>query len=163
MSNWHVEDLPPFLARHITVVGACWIWTAAHNRGGYGVTSVRRKNQLAHRVTYTYLVGPIPDGRQIDHVRSRGCTNTTCVNPSHLEAVEPKVNVARSNGVSAQNARKTHCIRGHPFIPENTVYHQRPDCVERICRECRRLRNSKHYRDAIREQSYPETLQQQEA
>lgn len=46
---------------------------------------------------------------------------TQCVNPIHLEAVTPyENNIGRSASASAINARKTHCVHGHEFTPENT-------------------------------------------
>src|SRR5688572_10483798 len=97
----------------------CWIWKASTS-SGYGDFWVDGKTVKAHRYAYTLLVGPIPEGMELDHVRERGCTMTNCVNPAHLEPVTHTVNVLRGNGACAQNARQTHCVRGHEFTPENT-------------------------------------------
>ena len=40
--------------------GDCWIWIGARQSRGYGSVHVRGRNQLAHRVVYEQLVGPIP-------------------------------------------------------------------------------------------------------
>jgi hypothetical protein len=90
----------------------------------------RRKLLKAHRVTYALVKGPIPAGLQLDHL----CRNTSCVNPNHLEAVTTRENTMRSTGLSALNAKKTHCLRGHEFTPENT-YVKRGDGA-RVCRQC---------------------------
>ena len=87
---------------------------------------------ISHRFAYEYFVGPIPDGMQIHHL----CGNTSCCNPLHLTPVTPRENVMLSNGVTAQNARKTHCKRGHEFTPENIRWMKNG----RACRECERLR-----------------------
>lgn len=108
----------------------CWPWTACDDgRGGYGVFWLRGRNVLAHRVAYMDANGPIPDGLQIDHL----CRNRRCCNPNHLEPVTIRTNVLRGIGVTAENARKTHCIHGHEFTPENTVH--RP-AGGRSCRAC---------------------------
>jgi hypothetical protein len=73
--------------------------------------------------------GPIPDGLHLDHL----CKVRNCVRPSHLEAVTPRENVMRSDGVASLNARKTHCKRGHPFSGRNLYV--RPN-GERACRKC---------------------------
>lgn len=69
----------------------CWIWTAARNRQGYGTVTASRRRWLAHRLAYTWLVGPIPEGMTIEHL----CRQTACVNPGHLEAISLKENIKR--------------------------------------------------------------------
>lgn len=109
----------------------CWEWNACLIRG-YGQVNVgKKKRARAHRVSYLMAIGPIPDGFEIDHL----CRNTKCVNPDHLEAVTPRVNTLRSEGITAKNARKTHCPQGHPYDLANTRI--RADGY-RECRECKR-------------------------
>ena len=96
-------------------LGQCWVWLGATQNCGYGYFGRRVggkcKNTLAHRHSYESFKGPIPAGLTIDHL----CFNKRCVNPSHLEAVPNGVNNARGNSLSARNARKTHCPKGHPY------------------------------------------------
>lgn len=103
----------------------CWVWTGGLSRG-YG----KFFGKGAHRYAYEALVGPIPEGLQLDHL----CRNPPCVNPAHLEPVTPRVNTLRGVGPQALNARKTHCKRGHEFTAENTYKNQ----GQRICRQCSR-------------------------
>lgn len=125
--------------------GGCWLWTTRCSDDGYGQFSINRQQRFAHRIAYELLVGPIPEGLRIDHVKANGCTSKLCVKaladergPAHLEAVTQRENVRRGDGVTGRNARKTHCPKGHPYDEENTYW--RPDGSGRECMTCRRTR-----------------------
>lgn len=111
----------------------CWLWTGVIQAGGYGRFRTQNRGHMAHRWLYEQLVGPIPEGMQLDHL----CRVRNCVRPDHLEPVTPRENTLRSNATSAVNARKDVCVNGHPFTPENTYW--RPT-GGRTCRECGRAR-----------------------
>ncbi len=130
------SDLPTRIASKISVspVTGCWEWTG-NKPGGYGHVWWQGKTQKVHRVVYTLLVGPIPDGAQIDHVRSRGCRSTACCWPEHLEPVSGKVNWSRGRSPTVAHALKDHCDAGHPFDEVNTYI--RPS-GGRQCRKCKR-------------------------
>jgi len=128
----------------------CWLWTAATIRSGkrrYGYFHFGKSGEhvLAHRFSYElhYHV-TIPEGMTIDHVKVRGCTNTLCVNPHHLEVVTQKVNLLRGVSPSALHAKKTHCPQGHPYDEENTYVYPSGG---RKCRICHRERELKVYHD----------------
>ncbi|WP_442867636.1 HNH endonuclease signature motif containing protein [Citricoccus sp. NR2] len=121
------------LKSHLKLDNGCWQWTGATNREGYGIISVNNTGRLAHRISYEEQVGPIPHGLTLDHL----CRNVQCINPEHLEPVAAGVNAMRGEGPAAQNARKTHCPKGHGYTPANT-YIQKQGW--RVCRECHRMR-----------------------
>ena len=116
----------------------CWEWTAGKthgnstqptDKGGYGKFYLRGQTRLAHIVLYEAVVGRAPTG-QLDH----RCRNRACVRFRCLEDVTAQINVQRSNGIAAKNARKTTCRHGHPYTPENTGQQK----GGRFCRVCRR-------------------------
>lgn len=127
-----LEKLPIRIQSRINVdANGCWIWDAVRV-DGYTQVSFKGNKWLAHRLTYTLLVGAIPPGLQVDHL----CRITRCVNPDHLEAVSPLENTQRSMG----NNSKTHCPRGHEYTDENTMNYG--DRLHRECRTCKYKRNA---------------------
>lgn len=116
------------LANKFTVGDDCWEWAAAKTKLGYGKFSQGGKYggwKPAHRVVYELLVGPIPDGLDLDHL----CRNTSCVRPAHLEPVTNAENVRRA-------MEKTHCSNGHELATESYQY-----SYGRYCRPCQLVRS----------------------
>jgi hypothetical protein len=123
----------------VSLGDGCWNWQAASDARGYGgfhrtINGVHTQC-MAHRVAYELLVGPIPDGLELDHL----CRNPRCVNPHHLEAVTHRVNALRGISSTAKNAVKTHCDKGHPFDERNTYWTTNQGLPSRRCRECRKF------------------------
>lgn len=118
----------------------CWLWTGYLDGKGYGFLRLTRsrKTVRAHRLAYEALVGPIPEGMELDHL----CRIIRCVNPDHLEPVTHAENVRRGRG-GEHNRLKTHCAQGHEFTPENTYIRSNGG---RFCRTCGRA-NTKRWRD----------------
>lgn len=112
----------------------CWLWLAATSNGYGRFTAHDHRQEQAHRLAYEMLVGPIPDGLQIDHL----CRVRNCVNPAHMEPVSARVNTLRGVGATARKARQTHCVHGHPLDSMTTL---RDGSVHRICLTCHRIRN----------------------
>lgn len=110
----------------------CWRWQAAKT-SGYGSFGVGcHRTALAHRVAYETLIGPVPDGMELDHL----CRVRECCNPEHLEPVTHSENCARSPLVGKWKLATTHCPRGHEYNDENTYYDRRRN--KRQCRACGR-------------------------
>jgi len=112
---------------------ACWLWKAARHPGGYGAIAVKgsRRIALAHRYIYELLVGPIPNGMQLDHL----CRQRGCVNPAHLRVVTSKENSNAPGSKCGSHFRlKTHCPKGHPYDSGNTYIGR---AGARVCRACK--------------------------
>jgi len=58
----------------------CWEWQSYRDKNGYGSTSVKGVNWFAHRLSWLFHFGPIPDGMGVLHK----CDNPPCVRPDHL-------------------------------------------------------------------------------
>jgi hypothetical protein len=78
-----MADISPITVAHFwsRVKGGsdfdCWPWQGRTNDRGYG----RFGREMAHRVAFELVSGPIPDDRLIRH----RCDNPICCNPKHLE------------------------------------------------------------------------------
>jgi hypothetical protein len=115
-------------------LGNCWIWNGHVANNGYGVFNLNGRPAWAHRMSYIYSIGLIPEGLVLDHL----CKNTCCIRPAHLEAVTQRENLMRSPTFQAINSRKTHCPHGHQYSSENTYLKPiRGRYVGRICIACR--------------------------
>lgn len=121
----------------------CWEWTAAlvHGYGQFTSGDRRRgyKKHLAHRLVYQMLVGPVPDGLELDHL----CRNTSCCNSAHVEPVTHAENIRRCGAMAKASAayvamirRRTECPNGHDL--------DAPDMrANAACSECARERKAR--------------------
>ena len=88
------------LLAHSEDQGECRVWTGAKvwRPSGSGIFAgqirVDGKLWLAHRLSYTLNIGPIPEGLQVDHK----CRNPPCINPNHLQLATNKVNNENLSG-----------------------------------------------------------------
>lgn len=101
---------------------ACWKWTGATDKDGYGRLTVRRNGGRttirAHRLSYQLSTGEIPAGYYVLH----SCDNPPCCNPAHL-----RLGTQRDNG--ADMKARGRC--------KGNGYHRRvhPDEMVRAIRE----------------------------
>jgi hypothetical protein len=136
--------LARFAARIKILDSGCWEWTGFVRDSGYGACGYRGvRSVLAHRAVYTELVGEIPTGMTLDHLchnrdleceEAATCRHRRCVNPEHLEPATAVENSSRAGWT-----RRTRCINGHAWTPENTRLSGR----RRHCLACRSARNQK--------------------
>jgi hypothetical protein len=125
------DDATRWLSHSQPDDAGCWIWQRALDRSGYGGFRAGDRIYRAHRYGYELMVGPIPEGLQIDHL----CRVRACVNPAHLEPVTSRENSLRGDTFLARSLGRTKCAEGHPFDDVNT--YRSPD-GRRVCRICRR-------------------------
>lgn len=90
------------LERTVRQPSGCLLWTGADNGKGYGRIAVARRWWLTHRLLYALLNGDPPAGYEVDHTchtdacgTAGPCAHRRCLEPSHLEAVDPRENFAR--------------------------------------------------------------------
>jgi hypothetical protein len=117
--------------------GDCWEWLGT-KRGGYGLFKLNKRHQQATRVAYQLTHGPLLSHLELDHL----CKNKGCVNPAHLEPVSHRENVLRAEGPTSINAKKTHCISGHPLDGFNL--YRSPNTGSRQCRTCTNISRKKY-------------------
>jgi hypothetical protein len=94
----------------------CWIWTGATNSCGYGDIWATTRLERAHRVSWFFAHGPIPEGKLVLHK----CDNPPCVNPDHLF-----LGTHRDNTQDMFKKNRANKVRGegHPltFFTEDQV------------------------------------------
>lgn len=115
----------------------CFVWTGPLAGRGYGIKWPRRGKKrpvYIHRFVYELCYGPIPKGLVVHH----RCENKRCANPLHLEVHTQRNNILDGQGVSAINARKTHCPKcGGDFNLQKSG--------KRYCRSCALKRMRAYY------------------
>lgn len=125
-------------------IGDCWEWQGA-KIDGYGWFGRKDPgSNLTHRWTWERLVGPVPEGLDLDHL----CRNRACCNPDHLEPVTRRVNLLRGATLTAAAASAEECPHGHPYDESNTGYQARTGY--RFCKTCVRANRRARY---LRERS----------
>lgn len=120
----------------------CWIWTGSKDKKGYGSFRVAKdKCNKAHIFSWVLHFGLVPKGLHVDHK----CENESCVNPFHLQLLTNEKNNEKSSSPSAENKRKTHCHRGHPFEGDNLYVEPNG---RRVCLTCKGARETERRKRA---------------
>jgi len=68
------------LYNNVIIIDDCWIWMGSRSKKGYGVFNIKGKQKKAHRISYEFHKGEIPDGLFVCH----RCDTPQCINPDHL-------------------------------------------------------------------------------
>ena len=138
-----------FMRQVVKQATGCHLWMGTSGtRDGYGtfIPASGHPKVAAHRWLYEVMVGPIPDGMQLDHFchsedagcpGGPSCQHRRCVNPNHLEVVTPSENTLRQRH---HERAVTHCPQGHPYEGDNLIV--RAD-GKRRCRACDRARRKR--------------------
>lgn len=122
-----------FFSKITKLKNGCWKWKGSLTSQGYSQFYFNGAMTTGHRFSYRLSRGEIPSDLFLDHL----CRNRWCSNPKHLEAVSAKENILRGNGITAMNARKTHCNHGHSLSGDNLEV-----VTERRCRACSSRRST---------------------
>jgi hypothetical protein len=128
----------------------CWEWQAATaGQTRYGVISDGTRMVYAHRFAYERTVEPVPADLVVMHI----CDNPRCVRVSHLTVGTVKDNVhdmlRKGRHKPPRHPRRTHCVHGHAYTPENTIVRRKRGQLKRECRTCVNARSmlaSREYR-----------------
>lgn len=128
-------------------VTPCSVWPDCKTSDGYGTVSYKAKMHLVHRLLFP---GELASDVELDHlchslsddcVAGDACLHRSCANPEHLDPVSGHENWLRSQCITLQYARRSHCGSGHEYSEQNTVYHMEDGKPRRRCRLCLQARN----------------------
>lgn len=92
-----------------------------------------------YRLVAAAFLGPQPPGMHVRHINGDSWDNSVgnlCYGTAKDNA-QDSIRHGTNN-----NARKTHCARGHEYTPDN-IY-TTPGTIHRGCRKCRTENNAKH-------------------
>lgn len=121
-----------------------WIWNGPRygHKAEYGLFWFHQRKEMAHRVAYRLLVGPIPPRMDVHHV----CKVKLCVNPAHLKPVTRSEHLL----LEPSARRKKKCVHGHPLSGKNLYsYREKSGHLRHICKTCNRIRQRGRYKVGV--------------
>ena len=103
-----------------------------------------QRTMLVHRVVAAAFHGPAPEGHVVRHLDGDSLNNLP-ENLAYGTESENAYDTVR-HGTNSMT-RRTHCVNGHEFTPENTRIDRAPDGSfrQRRCRACARAGQAARY------------------
>jgi hypothetical protein len=74
-----MSDVERFWSKVEKTKNGCWIWTGGKSTSGYGMGTIKGKNEHSHRIAWKLLRDPIKKGEWLNNE----CKFRHCVNPDH--------------------------------------------------------------------------------
>jgi hypothetical protein len=122
----------------VEITNECWNWIAAKSSKGYGEFSLSCVAVKAHRASYFWANGKLPDNLLVCH----RCDNPACVRPDHLFLGTNTDNMRDAGAKGRLTGQAvTHCPKGHEYTPENTYYSR--GGKNRSCKACSQVYDRK--------------------
>jgi hypothetical protein len=113
------RELPAFTEEHKrrywakvnkTDPSGCWMWSGLKSKEGYGRFYFERRRFFAHRISWFWHFGAIPDEVLICHT----CDQPSCVRPDHLWVGNDTANIADRHRKGRTASGDRHGSRIHP-------------------------------------------------
>jgi len=128
----------------------CFVWQGFTSHKGYIMHTHRDYRMSGHRIVYILTHGVrLPREQQVCHK----CDERRCWNPGHLFLGTNQDNCKDMAAKKRHHMnRKTHCVNGHEFTPENTyAYTDKRGWKHRSCLTCDRERQRRAWHENPRE------------
>ena len=121
----------------------CWIWVGCSDKKGYGsVCRASYGEGLAHRLSWVFHKGEIPNGLHVCH----RCNNPSCVNPEHLYLATNSENIKdawRDGLCRNQNSAKKCCSKCGGGFKRFKLGRYCPECKKESNRRTAKLRRER--------------------
>lgn len=153
---WAKVDKNGPVPDHAPELGPCWPWTAGKFSDGYGAFAVTRETpSKAHRVSFEWARGPIPEDLLPDHICHEPtvctlgvkCPHRACVNPDHIKLVPPAENIRRQT--RHPRPPRTHCGNGHLLDEANSRWYKGTLICKACVRDSGRRRDEREKRERL--------------